>query len=264
MKKSLRILALVTLAVMLTGCAAQNQTFPDANTAPASNVQKDPMDLSTEAPRQELDLPEGYDPASEEGGEDTYNENLTYDEYGRNVYAGATPIPLDPIDMPTATPKPTLKFEYGAVTADKIRLAFEVPVGWGIDNSADDALTVINPNELDGYNANITVRLYSVASSFKTNDLKTELRNMLKDIGQYNFSNWRTTELASRTILQKDGFYADYEGTYTNGVSIYGRVMMALLDNHQIVLIHLSCPNGYFNSSYKTVINHVRETIKQI
>lgn len=264
MKKSLRVLALVMLAVLLTGCAAKDQ-FPDADTVKASSQQKDPMDLSTAVPRQELDLPEGYDPASEESGEDeVYNDYATYDDYGRNIYAGATPIPLDPIDMPTATPKPTLKFEYGTVTSDKLRLAFDAPQGWGIDTSADDAVTLINPNELDGYNAQITVRLYSVASTFKTADLKTEIRNTLKELGQYNFTKWKTTELANRTILKHDGFYADYEGTYTGGISIYGRVMMALLDNHQVIMLHLSCPDGYFNSSYKTVINHVRDSLKQI
>ncbi len=264
MKKALRVLALVMLAVLLTGCAAQEQNFPDADTAQVSAQQKDPMDLSTAVPRLELDLPEGYDPASEEGGEEDFNESAVYDDYGRNVYAGATPIPLDPIDMPTATPKPTLTFEYGTVNAEKIRLSFDAPAGWGIDDSEADAVTLINPNELDGYNAQITIRVYSVASTFRTNDLKTELRDTLKNLGQYNFTNWKTTELASRTILKKDGFYADYEGTYTSGVSIYGRVMMALLDNNQVIMLHISCPDGYFNSSYKAVINHVRDSLKQI
>lgn len=263
MKKTFRILALMMLAVLLTGCASQNQSFPDAETAPASAQQKDPMDLSTAVPRQELVLPEGYDPASEEGGEEDFNDSAVYDDYGRNVYAGATPIPLDPIDMPTATPKPTLTFEYGTVSADKLRLIFDAPQGWGIDDSVADAVTLINPTELDGYNAQITIRVYSVASTFKTNDLKAELRNTLKELGQYNFTKWKTTELASRTLLKKDGFYADYEGTYTNDVSIYGRVMMALLDNNQVIMLHISCPDGYFNSSYKAVINHVRDSLKQ-
>ena len=265
MKKALRALAFVMMAVLLTGCAAQKQNFPNADTAPASAQQKNPMDLSTAVPRTELDLPEGYDPASEEDyEEDVYNEYAVYDDLGRNVYAGATPIPIDPIDMPTATPKPTLKFEYGTVNADKLRLSFEVPQGWGIDDSVSDSVTLINPVELDGYNAQITIRVYTVASTFKINDLKTELRNTLKELGQYNFAKWKTTELANRTILKKDGFYADYEGTYIDGISIYGRVMMALLDNNQVIMLHLSCPDGYFNSSYKAVINHVRDSLQQI
>lgn len=227
-------------------------------------TQADPMALPTEAPSSSFALPEGYDPASEEDTGSNYAYGAVYNDYGRNVYAGATPIPLDPIDMPTPTPKPTLTFSYGLVTSDKLRLSFEAPVGWGIDTSADDAVTLINQNALDGYNAYITVRVYSVASTFKLADLRDELRNTLKELGQYNFAKWSTKEIASRQLLKKDGYYNDYEGTYYDGTAIYGRVMMALLDTHQVIMVHLSCPDGYFNSSYKAVINHVRDTLKQI
>ena len=245
------ILALALLSIMIVPCTL------------AETTQRDPMAIPTAVPSNDFSLPDGYDPASEEDNS-SYTAGMTYNDYGRAMYAGATPIPLDPIDMPTATPKPILPaFTYGAVTADKIRLNFEAPVGWAIDTSADDAVLLTNPNALDGYNATLTVRLYPVASTFKLADLRTELKNTLKDLGQYNFSSWKTTELASRTLLKKDGYYADYEGVYYNGIAVYGRVMMALLDNHQVVMVHLSCPDGYFNSSYKAVINHVRETLTQ-
>ena len=227
--------------------------------AQASGLQSDPMAVPTTNPT----LPDGYDPAAEEDRSSFYVQDNVYDDYGRAMYAGATPIPLDPIDMPTATPKPALTFSYGAVSADKIGLTFEAPAGWGIDNSAADAVMLVNPNALDGYNANLTVRVYSVASSFKLADLRTELKNYLKELGQYNYSKWNTKETANRTLLGKDGFYNDYEGTYYNGTKVYGRVMMALLDGNRVIMLHLSCPDGYFNSSYKAVINHVRDTLKQ-
>ena len=227
-------------------------------------TQADPMALPTDAPSDSFSLPEGYDPASEEDNSGYYAYGAVYDDYGRNKYAGATPIPLDPIDMPTPTPKPTLTFSYGEVTSDKLRLSFEAPVGWGIDTSADDAVTLVNQNALDGYNAYITVRVYSVASSFKLADLRTELRNYLKELGQYNFAKWNPTDTATRTLLKKDGYYADYTGQYYDGTAIHGRVMMALLDNQKVIMVHLSCPDGYFDSSYKAVINHVRDTLKQI
>ena len=251
MKKLCLILALVLLtgSVPVYGALA---------------TQVDPMALPTDAPSDSFSLPEGYDPASEEDDGGYYAYGAVYNDYGRSVYAGATPIPLDPIDMPTPTPKPTLTFSYGVVTADKLRLSFEAPVGWGIDASADDAVTLINQNALDGYNAYITVRLYSVASSFKLSDLRSLLRDTLKELGQYNYEKWSTTDTASRTLLKKDGYYADYEGKYYDGTAVYGRVMLALLDTHQVIMVHLSCPDGYFNSSYKAVINHVRDTLKQI
>ncbi len=230
--------------------------------AEGNGLQADPMALPTDAPSS-LALPEGYDPASEEDDDDYGVYSSAYNDYGRTLYAGATPIPLDPIDMPTPTPKPTLTFSYGVVTSDKLRLSFEGPVGWGIDTSADDAITLINQNALDGYNAYITIRVYGVSSTFKLADLRDELKNYLKELGQYNFDKWSTKEIASRQLLKKDGYYNDYEGRYYDGIAVYGRVMMALLDNHQVIMLHLSCPDGYFNSSYKAVINHVRDTLKQ-
>ena len=251
MKKSLVILVLVLIAALLTGMALAE-----------SGLQSDPMSITPPA-GSSFSLPDGYDPASEE--DNGVYTGGTYNDYGRSVYAGATPIPLDPIDMPTPTPKPKLPdFSYGVVTADKIRLSFEAPAGWRIDTTADDAIVVQDPNTIDGYNATLTVRLYPVASNFGMSDLRTELKNMLKDLGQYNYSSWKTTAQANRTLLKKDGYYADYEGVYYDGTAIYGRVMMALLDNHQVLMVHLSCPDGYFNSSYKGVINHVRETLKQL
>ena len=245
MRKSCLLLALVLLLSM----------------TPVSVLaaQVDPMALPTNNPNA---LPEGYDPASEEDTGSYFVADTAYSDDGHALYAGATPIPLDPIDMPTPTPKPTLTFSYGPVTADKIKLTFEGPAGWGIDTSADDAVTLVNPNALDGYNANLTIRIYNVASTFKLADLRTELTNYLKELGQYNYSKWSTKNIANRQILGKDGYYNDYEGTYYNGTSIYGRVMMALLDGNKVIMIHLACPDGYFNSSYKAVINHVRETLK--
>ena len=253
MKKSflLTMVALISLTLVMIGAAM----------AEAGQLQSDPMAIPTDAPTMTFDLPQGYDPASEED-HTPYNSSAVYDDYGHMKYAGATPIPLDPIDMPTPTPKPTYSFSFGMVPADKIGLSFEAPVGWQIDASADDSVTLIEPNTVDGYNAKLIVRMTNVASSYRTNDLKSDLRSYIKELGQYNYSRWSSTELANRTIMKKDGFYADYEGTYYDGTMIYGRVMMALLDGNKVITVHLSCPDGYFNSSYKAVINHVRDTLK--
>ena len=248
MKKALTRLVSALLALLMLGCAAA---------AVSETLQKDPMSIP------DTTLPEGYDPASEEDNTATaYTASGVYDDYGRSKYAGATPIPLDPIDMPTPTPKPTLTFSYGIVSADKIGLTFEAPVGWEIDNSADNAVTLRDPNPVDGVHATLTVRLTNVASTYKLAELKSDLLLMLKELGQYNYSSWGTTDTASRTLLKKDGYYADYHGDYYDGTSVYGRVMMALLDGNRVITVHISCPNGYFTSSYKSVINHVRETLK--
>lgn len=248
MKKSLKrfVSALAALMMLFSAAAVGAET-----------LQADPMSIP-----QTNSLPQGYDPAAEEDSYD-YTFGGVYDDYGHSKYAGATPIPLDPIDMPTPTPKPTLTFSYGLVSADKIGLTFEAPVGWQIDTSADDAVTLRDPNPVDGVYATLTVRVTSVASGYKLSDVKSDLLMMVKELGQYNYSTWNTTDTASRTLLKKDGYYIDYHGDYYDGSSVYGRVMMALLDGNREISVHLFCPNGYFTSSYKNVINHVRETLKQ-
>ena len=112
MKKSLKILVLALLSILMLNCA-----FAESGT------QRDPMAVPTQASN---GLPEGYDPASEEDN-GSYASGAAYNDYGQAIYAGATPIPLDPIDMPTPTPKPVLTFSYGIVAADKLRLNFEAP-----------------------------------------------------------------------------------------------------------------------------------------
>ena len=124
MKKSLFILVLLLFALILAGCASTPQTYPEAD----GNYQRDPLALATPNPTNppyQDELPEDYDPASEEN--DTMSDlvGVYYDEYGRQIYAGATPIPLDPIDLPTATPRKPLSFSYAQVSANG--LTFEYP-----------------------------------------------------------------------------------------------------------------------------------------
>lgn len=201
---------------------------------------------------------EGYDPASEEDG-NTYIPGTTYNEYGLAVYPGASPIPLDPIDMPSPTPKPELAFSFGPVTASNLGISFEAPQGWLVDTSSPDAIVLMDPQEHDGVNAQLTVRISSVSSNYKLADVQTEVRNILKEIGQYNYSSWSPTNLAPRTLLKKDGYYADYDGTYYDGTKVWGRVMVALLDNNRIITVHLSAPSGF---GFKTVVTHFRDSLK--
>ena len=244
MRKLIPALALV-LALMLLGCAA----------LASGTLQRDPMATP------DTTLPDGYDPASEEDGETAYVAGAAYDAYGRQMYAGATPIPLDPIDMPTATPRPSLAFSYGVATVDSLNLTFEAPVGWGVDTSVPDAVTLIDPNTYDNYNASMTIRIVSVSSSYKLADVKTEVRTMLSEIGKYDFAKWETTDLALRTLLKKDGYYANYRGEYYDGTVVRGRVMVALLDGNKIITVHMACP-GWYNESYMNVVSHFRDTVK--
>ena len=62
-------------------------------------TQTDPMALPTDAPSDAYALPEGYDPASEEDGGSYHVYSAAYDDYGRTLYAGATPLSGLPVTV---------------------------------------------------------------------------------------------------------------------------------------------------------------------
>ena len=61
-------------------------------------------------------LPEGYDPSKEEDQDREYVDSALAEQAAMQ-YAGATPILINPIDMPTATPRPPLAFSFAPYTA---------------------------------------------------------------------------------------------------------------------------------------------------
>ncbi|MBQ9264551.1 MAG: hypothetical protein IJ189_10175 [Clostridia bacterium] len=261
MKKAILLAALLLAALMLAGCAAHEGTqYPDA---PAAVMQQDPLSVV-----QATDVPvsgdafdwDSYDPASEEDN-GTFVEGAVYDDLGNAVYAGATPIPLNPIDMPTPTPRPALAFTYGPVELPNLRLSFEAPAGWQVDASQPDTVTITDPNTYDGVNAVMAISITSVPSSYKLNDVKATVKDKLKEIGQYNYGEWSTTDLSARTLLKKDGYYANYRGVYYDGTVVRGRVMVALLDGNRIITLHMACP-GWYNEDYMKVVAKFRDTAK--
>jgi len=262
-KHSMRRTALcavcLCLMLVLSACTPGGNDY--ATAAPTQNAA---LSLTTEAPSNAdwlSDLPEGYDPATEEGGEEY--DGGTYDEMGRSIYAGATPIPLDPIDLPTATPRPELTFNYVAYEAAGLGIKFEIPYDWTVDDSQNGTLIFTDPNTFDNVNASLSIAITTVANSYTTNDLKNDLTSEMTALGQYNYSEWRLTEQESRTLLKGEGFYAGYRGVLYDGTIVRGRVHMALLTGNRRITVQLNCP-GWFNSSYTAVYTHFRNTLAYI
>ena len=260
MRKWALLLILVLITAVLSGCGANEESFPEAD----GSVQKNPMNITAAPTAAPTDDPlAGYDPASEEDTSDyNYVVDTGYDEYGNQLYAGASPIPLDPINMPTPTPKPTLAFTYGDVVASNIGLTFQAPAGWGIEMPDSETVILTDPNTYDGVNATMTIRIYTVPSTYKLSDMRTVVTDMIKDISQYNFQSFHKTNVDARTLLKKDGYYADYDGVYYDGTAVNGRVMAALLDGNRVITLHMVCDHGFFDNSYKAVVNHFRDTAK--
>ena len=137
MKKRLMLIALLLAAVLLlSACssATENNNTQTNNTAvgqvaPMNNTAANNAAANAAAA------------AKEE--EDKLLTSSLYDANGNRIYAGATPVPIDPVDLPTATPKPELTFTYDWYTASKLGISFRSAVGY--DDTAADLYPVNLP-----------------------------------------------------------------------------------------------------------------------
>ena len=264
MKKKFALIALLLIAVfVLCACSAGDKTDPSV---PQGVGQVPPMEQQNNQPgsaQNDWGLPEGYDPASEE---DTgyYFVDAKYDETGRAVYAGATPIPINPVDMPTATPRAELTFTFGEYTAAKLGLKFSSAVGYQIDDSASDMYILTEPASAvkDNYAATISLQIVPINSGYDVNDLKTDLRNFLLN-EKTKYDSWESYSASSKTLMGQKGYYNNYRASLVDGTIVRGRVHMAMISKTELLVLHVSCP-GWFNTSYMKIYDQIRDTLAKI
>jgi hypothetical protein len=235
MKKSSLILCLVLAAALLTGCTG-NKPDPLDTKLPAVLTQAPAMDNPTSAP-----LPEGLDPSAEEDVNPQYVDELssTADSAMVSQYAGATPILLDPIDMPTPTPQPPMVFTYQTYTATNLGLSFESVAGYDVDQSQPDSFILTEPasQQKDNYSVQISLIMTTVPGTYKAADIRAD--------------------------LDAPGYYANYRGVRTDGTIIRGRVHMALMPNNRLLTLHVTNPAAY-NTDYISVFTQIRNTLKAL
>lgn len=176
-------------------------------------------------------------------------------------YAGSTPIPIDPVDMPSPTPRPELTFTYATFTAGSLGLSFEAPSGWMADDSQTDVFTVTEPeNEMhDGQQCVITISAVPVNNNYSERELKSEVTQRLKDLGSVNFVVWSPSLTATRYLMGSKGVYANYTGTLANGIELAGRILYVCLDN-KLYGIEMVFPRSY-RDDYLNVFSQIRQTI---
>lgn len=289
MKKQTRCLALVLvclMAVLLTGCQ-ENTTYQMATPvtqrpqAEVTSVPADEQDTADEA----IDY-ESYDPASEEGiGDDldasgsaagqvtdlsalldmdmnatVYNEPTEVPAIS-SVYAGATPVVIDPIDKPTPTPAPALTFaEFVVYDATKLGISFNAPVGWEVDDVEQSTYLLTNPDRSVDYQATLRVSAYTVNTEYSQSELSKEVRNQLSTLrsGMESFSG---TNTATRSLLDKTGVYADFSGKTKDGKEIGGRVH-AVCVSKKLYILEMTYPKVYTETYKDTVYRQFRHTVK--
>lgn len=262
MKKTRLISLLLLLVLLLAACSPEADV--KSNEEPVtSQGQASPLDLSTELSVDNT-LPENYDPSIEEGGGILLADGQ-FDEFGHAVHAGATPIPINPVDMPTPPPRPALVFNYATYTAAKLGITFESVAGYLVDDSAADTYILTEPIEQqkENYSVQFTFIRSNTNNNYTLNNVRSDVRAFVEDLSKNQYQEWRPSETSSRNLMGKPGYYITYRGVKYDGTIVRGRVHMALLDNNRLLTIHYTGP-GEYNIDYTNVFYRIRDTLKAI
>lgn len=265
MKKRL-MLALTLLLCALLLCACQKEK--------RYNVLTSQNNGTTQQNNQEPVPGVDYDPLAEE---DDYTEDEAY--WGgeieipvtnaptntpvptvRGEYAGATPVVVDPIDKPTPTKVPDLVVNYTAYAATGLGLSFEAPAGWVPNEATAGTFILQNPDARMDYAATLTLRAEKVSADYSTSQLETTVKGMLDAIESVGFEDYNPSKTAGRTLLGKNGVYANYDGVLNDGRRIAGRVHAVCVDK-VLYTIHLTAPYEQWNSYKEKVYDHLRDTL---
>lgn len=269
MKKIALIVLMLALVLTLSACSNKEDKQTPVSSAQNSpqgdvggQVQQPPMQ-STGIPDYSANLPANYDPASEEEKGDL-ESGVEIQNLSGSERAGASPVPIDPVDMPTPTPRPPLTFSYSKYVASGLGLSFESVAGYHIDESQAGIYLLTEPLEMakDNVQVQILLQVTPVASGYKLTDLKKELQDKVKQLGSVNFKTWKPSGITGRTLLKKQGFYQDFRGVMYDETIVRGRTHVALLGD-KVLTLQFICP-GWYNSDYTKVYSHIRDTLKII
>ena len=284
MKKRILCLVLVLCAAMVMTACKQKEVYPTEPAAASQSQQQgtaeqqDPQQIFSEGEKNDdVDWDSiDYNPASEE---DEDYEELTDSSAAGDVitpipavkgeYAGATPVIIDPVDAPTATPLPPLSFTYETYTADKLRLSFKGPSYWIADDSSADTFTLTNPDPSMDYEAKLTIHLEPVDKNLSKDELKKELINRLTKLGGEGFKKFERSNTAGRKFMNTDGVYANYTATIQEDrktINAAGRMIIACV-NKTLYILHVTYPRGYakpYIENDDSVYNTFRHSVKTI
>ena len=274
--KRILLIMMLLLMVLFTGCGEKPKVEYDEYTGSVPPVvqQQDalplPTQAPTEAPAPSQGTPEGANQpddtvlgdefmqaAMQEEQDQMQFAQGVYDAYGNAVYAGTTPIPLDPIDMPTPTPRPELEFTYTAQT-NQMGYSFEAPSDWLVQQDEFNAYVLSDPTVRDNVNAMISFTKTAMHNP-SISDAKETMNSTLSTI-QMAFTEWREENAAKRGIMDHSGYYNVYRGVMHDGTIIRGLVHVIAMDD-SLLTIHMQAP-AWFNSSYTKVYTRIRNTIQ--
>ena len=277
-KRWIMALALVLCLCLLTACKTSEPQKFQVMTQPGGTNAAAGSTGNTGSGNDVLVDGEYMDPLAEE---DSYDDTAWLEELPtpvpptstpaptvRGEYAGATPVPIDPIDKPTPTPVPPLTpFTFRGYDATKLGLSFEAPAGWKVNTDEPSNFVLTNPASRTTFQAELTLHSEKVSKAMSESDLTATVKSMLNAIGASDVVvSFSPTNTSGRTLLGANGVYADYTAVLSNGAKIRGRVHAVCVEK-VLYTVHLAAPAEYWDLEgdvdYKDgVYDHLRKTMK--
>ena len=289
MKRNWKLMVCLLMALcMLTACSGKpsGEEFPDITQAIG------PTATPTAAPTAPP-VVEGDVISPEEGGESIFEQNPYLEEFTEEdvlaeenyidpefgvleeiaanepagtvyPYAGSTPIPLNPVDMPTPTPKPDLSFTYAQYIASTVGVTFEGPVNWQVHETQSSVFVLSEPtNQVkDGQQTVITISAEPIGSNYSRADLEKHVQQRLDSIGGAQFTDFKPSYTATRHMLGSTGVYANYSGTLTDGTPVGGRIQYVSVDR-TLYGLEIVFPLG-FKDDFIDVFGEIRGSMSFI
>lgn len=294
MKRNWKLLVCLLCALFaLTACSSKPdpEQFPDITQAigPTATPTQRPTDVPVQQPDAGMDEPDlggesifsanPYDVEFTEADvlaeENFFDPELdapqnqsvfvtAYPQGTEYAYAGSTPIPLNPIDMPSPTPRPDLTFTYSQYTASTVGITFEGPINWQADESQSSLFILTEPASQmkDGQQAVITISAEPIGSNYDQRDLEKHVQQRLDTIGGLQFEDFKPSYTATRHMMGSTGVYANYSGRLTTGVEVGGRIQYACIDG-VLYGLEIAFPQG-FRDDFIDVFGQVRTSMSRI
>lgn len=290
MKRNWKLVVCLLLAVLtLSACSKQEapEDFPDITQALGPTAT--PTAMPTDEPYVPDDMQDAFpdgqsifsanpydvdisalteaDIMSEENYIDPYaDEPLTalVSEGTPYPYAGSTPIPLNPVDMPSPTPRPELNFTYSTYIASTVGVTFEGPVNWMVDESMPSMMVLSEPSSQirDGQQCVVTLSAEPVSSNYDQGDLKTHVNQRLDTLYLSDYTDWKPSYTATRYMMGSEGVYANYSATRMDGVAIGGRIHYVCINN-VLYGLEIVFPQGY-KDDFLDVFGEIRSSMSLI
>ena len=179
-------------------------------------------------------------------------------------YAGSTPIPLDPVDMPTPTPRPALTFNYMTYNAAALGLTFEGPINWLTDESSYQVYLLTEPNSQmnDNFACEISVSAEPVTETYSQKNLSTYVKQRMSTIYESRLKSYDPSNTAKRYMLGKEGVYMNYTGKLIDGTEVGGRILYVCIEK-TLYGLEIMYPLG-FKEDYLNVFGQIRTSMKTL